>query len=409
MDIISHKKRNQRLTASPLTLAQVGSFALWLFAEFCFSHTFFSQACLILFSALTLGMMLLRTTVRPSIPVAFYGVFCFVLYLNIRLGNTISESTSRALLQTVLVNLLFFFLLEYFLLCCVDVTSPEFLRVLVFAMLAVMSCILLYNVIATGHFVFVRGAGGINPNIAAIFGAYLIFWVWVRKQFRWAILPFGAFILLSGTRKALLVLAIMLVVYYCFRYPRKLPRLVLIFAVAAALCGYLLMNVEFLYRSIGIRMESLLSYLTGEEGDASILSREGFIELGMAYFRQEPFRGHGAGCFQLLQGAYGTYSHNNFVELLFSLGIPGTVAFYMMHLYVLLRSGYEWIKHKNQNALLALAIVIGAIAIDYAQVTYYSRDALLILFLCHALYAVPAEKKCVSGNGKTEPLQEAAV
>lgn len=370
-------------------------YALWFVAEFCFEHTVVSRITLLLFVAGAALFFLLRLRASPSPLFIFYLLFCLVAVLNVRLGFSVAPEDSRTLIGTLLLNFVFFLALDYYYTYETDVSSDSFYRL--FVALAVLASVILLvqNLIAYGNVLFREQ--DINPNTVAILDAYAVFFLIVRGKHRFWILPLAAFIVLSGTKKAVILLAVAVVLYYCFKYPKRLPKYLIIFGVLFFLLWQLLLRVDFLYQTLGQRMEALFRYLGGGEGDATIFSRAYYAELGMNYFRRRPWTGHGIGCFHTLPGSYGNYSHNNFVELLFSVGIVGFVFYYLMYAFLIFHSLRLWFKTKNNCALLSLCLSVSTLAIDYAIVSYYSRSLLFMLFLCQALC-----RKCQSA--KTAPM-----
>lgn len=379
-------------------------YALWFVAEVCFAHTLFSQITLFLFVAGAAVVFLLYRNASPSLLLAVYLLFCFVAYLNIRLGYSIVPAQSYDLLQTLLLNFVFFLALDYYYTHCTDVGSFAFYRLFV-ALAVVVSLILsVQNLMTYGTLLFREQ--DINPNTVAIFDAYAVFLLIVRGKHRLWIFPLAVFILLSGTRKAVILLAVAVLLYYCFKYPKRLPKYVAAFGVLCLLLWLLCTRVNVLYETIGQRMEALFRYLSGGEGDNSILSRADFAELGMRHFRRRPWIGNGINCFHTLPGAFDTYSHNNFVELLFSVGVIGFAVYYLMYAILIIQSVRLWFQTRNENALFALCLSVSALAIEYAIVSYYSRSSLFILFLCAALCRKCKKEETAKINAARDSIRQ---
>lgn len=358
-------------------------YALWFVAEFCFVHTLFSQIALFLFVAVAALVFLTRLRASPSLLLAVYLLFCFVAYLNIRLGYSIAPAESRDLLSTLLLNFVFFVALDFYYAQVADVDSFAFYRLFVALAVVVSVVLAAQNLFTYGTLLFREDV--LNPNAVAILDAYAVFLLIVRGKHRFWIAPLTVFIILSGTRKAVILLAVAVVLYYCFKYPKRLPKYVALAAALWLILWLLFTKVDFLYETIGHRMEALFRYLSEGEGDNSILSRAEFAELGIRFFRRRPWLGNGINCFHTLHGAYDTYSHNNFVELLFSVGVIGFAAYYLMYAILIFRALWLWWKTRNECALLALCLSVSTLVIDYAIVSYYSRSSLFILFLSAAL------------------------
>ena len=121
--------------------------------------------------------------------------------------------------------------------------------------------------------------------------------------------------------------------------------------------------------------------LQGESGASSEETRQQFIKLGMLYFKERPFTGYGLDTFRILPGSYGTYSHNNYVELLYGVGIVGTCVYYFMYLDLLIRFIHRRFTNANTLNIIAISFIMISLMIDYAMVTYYERASLSILVI----------------------------
>ena len=129
----------------------------------------------------------------------------------------------------------------------------------------------------------------------------------------------------------------------------------------------------------------MISLLLGEGGDASAEARAGLIELGLSYFAKSPWLGNGINCFHMLDEAYGVYSHSNYVELLFSVGILGTISYYAMFIPVINSARKRYFKGRKNDTILCIGMVIALLFIDIALVSYYERTNLILILICYAL------------------------
>ena len=105
-------------------------------------------------------------------------------------------------------------------------------------------------------------------------------------------------------------------------------RNALIVALILIIAVYAVFNVEFLYDSIGYRMEGLVNMVTGEgEVDASSKVRVNMVDEALQLWQDKPIFGNGIDMFKKLS-SYHTYSHNNYAELLCGVGIFGFCIYY---------------------------------------------------------------------------------
>ncbi|WP_034378214.1 O-antigen ligase family protein, partial [Dehalobacter sp. UNSWDHB] len=91
---------------------------------------------------------------------------------------------------------------------------------------------------------------------------------------------------------------------------------------------------------IGIRVEGLIQgFLSGEYSEPSARTRDRLITYGFELFNQKPYTGYGLDTFRLMSGSglagSALYAHNNYVELLVSSGIFGTILYYTMYLWLI--------------------------------------------------------------------------
>ena len=252
------------------------------------------------------------------------------------------------------------------------------------ALMVVVSTLLSFNFIlnssvdSNGRFSL-----GINANIMGINAAYLFgILLYGAKEAHWKkwhmnvlTIAIAVIAILTGSRKALMMLLLFTVCYMLFWRPEK--NMTKFFGRIFAVVGIsvfvivLVMKVDILYDAIGNRLESLyLQWVHGEDADASAITRDNMIDIGMRMFRLEPLLGLGHNAFKL-GGGYFTYSHNNYVELLCSLGICGFAIFYIPLVYFLVESFRLW-KRGVPGAVVPLSIFIIQFINDWGQVSYYS-------------------------------------
>lgn len=188
-------------------------------------------------------------------------------------------------------------------------------------------------------------------------------------------------ILFTGSRKGLIIP--FLGIYLLISLGRS--GRFLIYTLAAALVGcvmlLLLLNVPVLYNLIGYRIAPILRYLQGAQlEEASMKVRLGFIQLAWRESKNAPLWGHGLDCFRRLRYAYGTYSHCNYVEILYSLGWVGLTAYYAPFVQTLIRAVGALRKDRTKTVLL-LALFVPFVLCDFMNITYFRRTTLLIPML----------------------------
>ena len=363
------------------------SFIFWLITELTITHSMIAQIALALFGAITILIIILENKIIINSIIIYYSIFIIICYLNIFLGYSINKELSKALLSTLIKDLIFIIIFYYYI---TIQGIAIFKKAFIFATTTTTIILLPITYFNTGSFILRGEESLVNPNSIAICAAFTVFWIIASgkklKVFDCFIISIlSLFFILSGTRKAIIALIIGLIVYICLKNPKMLIRNAIIITISLCVLYFLMIKINFLYNSIGYRIESFIALIQGNESDSSAETRQHFIELGWLYFKQNPILGFGINCFQTIPGSYGTYSHNNYIELLFSVGIIGTISYYSMHITIFIRAIKQYIKNKKNNIILALSFITITLTMDIAMVSYYSRSSLMYIVICYAL------------------------
>ena len=225
-----------------------------------------------------------------------------------------------------------------------------------------------------------------NANTLGMNGAYMFgFILYMSKKHRWRniledilLVALVVVVLLTGSRKALMMLAIFVTAFFLF-WSREKAGANTIFRiiglVAAAITAILLiMNVPVLYDALGNRLESMFRYVVyGEQVDSSAITRRKMLEIGMRMFlNMNPVFGSGLNNYKYLSG-YLTYSHNNYMELLCSLGVVGTLLYYIPLVILSIQAINLWRK-RVPGAIVPATILLMQFVIDTGMVSYYSAN-----------------------------------
>lgn len=184
------------------------------------------------------------------------------------------------------------------------------------------------------------------------------------------LLVFG---LLSGSRKAIISIAIYLISYTLFgkydTFLKKIGKLFLI--VCVLLVSYMgIMSSAVLYSSIGNRMESVVGFsLNNEEADASVNTRLNMVSLATNIIKMHPLLGIGANNFKYAT-YYHTYSHNGYTEVACCFGVVGLIIYYLPILRMTLIS-FKNKRQRKKDALLPLTAFVAFFVCEIAQVSYF--------------------------------------
>lgn len=238
---------------------------------------------------------------------------------------------------------------------------------------------------------------GIRSAIAATLAFYfLIYEKGSRLLYITAIVLNAFIVILSASRKSILSIGIIIVLFYIFKSQNAIKLLgrVLIGILILALGYLVVLKVPFLYEIIGNRLESMLNAFLGTgDTDASTSMRLLMINWGIEWFRDKPVIGYGITNYSLLLGGMGTsfgtagtYAHNNYIELLVDLGLIGTITYYLMH-FTILKTFLTNLKKISKLQLFLGCIFIALLINDYGSVSYYDKFiqpliALIWITLC---------------------------
>lgn len=196
-----------------------------------------------------------------------------------------------------------------------------------------------------------------------------------RKRY-WPIFVISAiFILLSGSKKGLLGIGIIIGILSFAKYKWKFWKYVL--PVAIVVAGvYLVENNSYFYQIMGRRFDAFLYYLGRSEENNSTGMRMGMYHHGWEFFKQSIIWGNGYGYFTA-HSTYGTYSHSNYIEMLVSFGLLGTCLYYSIFLKII-RRGLKILRQENY-AILFLTLVFVQLFFDIASISFYDNALLYIV------------------------------
>ena len=237
------------------------------------------------------------------------------------------------------------------------------------------------------------GGGTTVGYLAAItFGTLMIMYYGTNLK-RYGIFSLIAFavILLSGTRKVLLLAAVMFVITSVYR-KKSVKRFFYILAIiaGAALLFLMIMKIPRLYEVIGARVERVLTGLfQGEIIDHSLNLRHNMRDTAFQMFQSHPVTGCGLNTFTLfyLDGSV-VYCHNNYLEILSGTGVIGGVLFFSKFIYLLgclignVRRSKDELKRYYAVSVLGMFLTI--LVMEYWQVSYH-RIQFLLIYVCMLL------------------------
>ena len=240
---------------------------------------------------------------------------------------------------------------------------------------------------------------GMNQNTVGtifVYGAALCLY-YARKTNLYFLLfiVFAAVLMFTGSRRAFILLILLVFLFFVSNIKKPSNLLYIIpFGLIIFALLYLSMNNPVLYNVLGKRMEGLINMFTGEgKVDSSTLKRLDMISTGINLFKDRILLGYGMNSFRYLN-KYRMYSHNNYVELLVSFGLIGTVLYYTVPFITLVKSLLMWVT-KSKEAVITLLLMVILLVGDYGMVTYYSELAIIIITTSYLTAAMSNDNKTV--------------
>lgn len=228
----------------------------------------------------------------------------------------------------------------------------------------------------------------IHVSILSIFLNYVMIYEKDKKLKCYEILVFmlaGTTILLTGSKKGIVLLFLPLLLFPLAVPNQEKKAKNMILSTAVVIGGlYFVFHNEFLYHLLGQRIISMLGTMGFHMKQAYVYSastadRSDMIKVGLSYFAQKPLFGNGWGYFYTNAG-FGRYSHNNYVEILCSMGLFGFLIYYGYPVYIVIKAILNLRISEN---LICIFMLMFIFFIDAAAINCY--DGMIVaLMLCVA-------------------------
>jgi len=173
-------------------------------------------------------------------------------------------------------------------------------------------------------------------------------------------------IFMTQSRKGMVFGVLLLIAFLLlqFSWRKLLPYFIGVFS--AILMIVFLPNLFLIFSDAYGRLDILLNLVQGSGVvDNSSLQRFHLIEIGWEKIRERPIFGHGINSFRYY---YEFYAHNNFIELLFGVGIIGFMIYYSIHVSI-----FRTLLRNSNNNLFLIAFLLILLAMDIGFVSYESK------------------------------------
>ncbi len=205
-----------------------------------------------------------------------------------------------------------------------------------------------------------------------------------------------AMALITGSRKGIIQILLYFALFVLLKkgIGKKIKALILIIAML-----YIGMYVIQKYDYLGAAyIERMMGLFDSKYDDGSVEARGFLMQTGIDIFKQRPIFGAGPDAVRSYLGYIGnsrvTYSHSNYIELLASFGVVGTIIYYW---YLIKQTIVAYfLKNKDSFLVYATGILITMLILDYFMMSYSIRQNVFFLFF--VIRCVEIKRKDVSSN-----------
>lgn len=227
-----------------------------------------------------------------------------------------------------------------------------------------------------------------------------------KKKYLYLLLAisFSGVALFTGSKKVIIMLVLGFFLFEILISKRKniVFNIVLIAGACYGLYVLIMTNPD-LYHVLGRRIETFLLTISGEDQvNQSTIYRLYFINAAQQIFLNNPIFGCGANNFvtqmRMINFDLVAYSHNNYWELLSTLGIVGFSIYYFLFiemLRILIR--YYFQSSEKMLISLMLTIILVILVTDYANVSYINEFTHIVIVIAFCVYRLIGKGNIING------------
>ncbi|PKM68174.1 MAG: hypothetical protein CVU95_05910 [Firmicutes bacterium HGW-Firmicutes-2] len=352
---------------------------------------------------------MLIVIVKKDLPVVnqfFIWMLAFFFWSTLSYFWSIYFAITFEILKSLLINLVVFWLLSCVIVTEVDIYS--LFRIIVYAT-TLNGIYILYKIdvdllrtTQIGADMLGESWNGNAIGVMMAFGVLISLLLMNKEEGRYKKIGYifiialsTLIVILTGSRKALFFVVFGYVTFTGLSSKSNRIMMMAKIIIIMALAYQLIMNIPIFYNILGVRLEGLFAIVTGVGSvDSSTELRIEYIDYGISWFMDKPIIGYGVDNYRVLLYraiGKGTYSHNNYIELLVGVGLIGTIIYYYAFGYVLVNA-IKLLKISKEPMIYLIMVIIVAILISqYGFVTYY--DFFVNLIICISFIVVRTKLK----------------
>lgn len=230
------------------------------------------------------------------------------------------------------------------------------------------------NSVRIGSDIVQTNVFGMQHAMTAIIAVYYLIYKKKYKVVHIAILAISfLFAMSSASRKALLMICAgaLYLIYKKFGVRQMYKIIVIVTVFALVFTAVIQLPI---FETIRMRMEGIMETLQGNGGDDSAIIRMNMITDGWKIFKERLLTGYGAANYSVVS-RFGTYSHNNFIEVLVDFGLIGFILYY----FIYWNAFRNLLRMKFDAGKALFCIFVTRFFMETAMVVYYDKTNWLLL------------------------------
>ena len=189
----------------------------------------------------------------------------------------------------------------------------------------------------------------------------------------------------SGSRKALVSCILSVFLFAFLKYKKSKNMKALVILVLSILIFYLAFQYILslpAFSTISNRFETFTNSFTNKgRVDNSAKIRENMIKYGLKESKEHLIFGHGISNSNILTRKYfgtDTYLHNNYVELLYDVGLTGLLSYYSIFAWIFFKIS-KLLKEKKEYSQLFFVMLLIRLILDIGVVSYTEKETFVFL------------------------------
>lgn len=355
-----------------------------------FNFSIIYLSCAIVFCIVAFGINIYSKKIKWSYFFSFQLIFILYELIIIFLGKSVDSTLSKSAITTVMFNMMINLAMFNFFNEKVDI--KEFFKKVSILSVGILIFIIIYTKGAgqdgrLAHNVSrpfsTTGFTAIEVGMIAVWGSLSALYMYYKTEEKKYIgfqIVYWIVIIWSGSRDCFSfgLLAVLIMYFINGKKDNILSKMkkIIIIAVIAFIAIIAIMKIPKLYYIIGYRFEG---YFNGTESSAN--SRDVMHKTAVNLIQNNWIYGYGLDTFRTFNGSFGTWSHNNYLELLLSGGIILLTIYYIPIIITVIKLLKIKSIHYREEKCIGISLIALKLLHDIVGVTYMSRMSNIFLLI----------------------------